>query len=66
MAIFELRYALQYDILIVQKVAMNKRTKKAYCSALSKYTMVYSSGRAAIYVHKRWNIKTLKAAKSDN
>jgi hypothetical protein len=22
--------------------------------------MVYNSGRAAIYVHKRWNIKTVK------
>jgi hypothetical protein len=47
-------------------VAMDKRTRKAYCPALSKYTVVYNSGRTAIYVHKRWNIKTLKMAESDN
>jgi hypothetical protein len=47
-------------------MAMNKETEKAYCPALSRYTMVYSSSRAAIYVHKRWNIKTLKAAEGDN
>jgi hypothetical protein len=47
-------------------VAINRGTEKAYCPALSKYTVVYNSGRAAIYVHKRWNIKTLEAAESDN
>jgi hypothetical protein len=50
----------------VQKVAINKETGKTYCPALSKYIMVYNSGKAAIYVHKRWSIKTLKAAESDN
>jgi hypothetical protein len=50
----------------MQKVAVNKETKRAYCSILSKYTVVYSSGRTAIYVHKRWNIKTLEAAENDN
>jgi hypothetical protein len=47
-------------------MAINKGTGKAYCPVLLKYTMVYSSSRTAIYVHKRWNIKTLKAAKGDN
>jgi hypothetical protein len=61
-----LYYIEKYDILAVQKVAVDKGTKRAYCPALSKYTMVYSSNRAAIYVHKRWNIKTLKAAEGDN
>jgi hypothetical protein len=28
--------------------------------------VVYSSGRAAIYVHKRWDIKTLEAAEGDD
>jgi hypothetical protein len=50
----------------VQKVAVDRGMGRAYCPALSRYTMVYSSGRTAIYVHKRWNIKTLKAAKGDN
>jgi hypothetical protein len=50
----------------MQKVAMDKKTEKAYCPVLSKYTMVYSSGRTAIYVHKRWNIKILKAAENDD
>jgi hypothetical protein len=50
----------------MQKMVLNKKTEKAYCSALLKYTVVDSSGRTAIYVHKRWNIKTLKAAESDN
>jgi hypothetical protein len=56
----------KYDILVVQKMAMDKETGKAYCPALSKYIMVYSSDKTAIYVHKRWNIKTLKAAEGDN
>jgi hypothetical protein len=50
----------------MQKMAMDKGTEKAYCPALSRYTVVYNSGRTAIYVHKRWNIKTLEAAKGDN
>jgi hypothetical protein len=50
----------------MQKMAVNKGTERAYCLVLSKYTVVYSSGKAAIYVHKRWNIKTLKAAEGDN
>jgi hypothetical protein len=45
---------------------MDKGTEKAYCPVLSRYTVVYSSGRTAIYVHKRWNIKILEAAKGDN
>jgi hypothetical protein len=61
-----LYYTEKYDILAMQKVAMDKGTKKAYCPTLSRYTIVYSSGRTAIYVHKRWNIKILKAAKGDN
>jgi hypothetical protein len=47
-------------------MAMDKETKRTYCLALSRYTVVYSSGRASIYVYKWWNIKTLKAAGSDN
>jgi hypothetical protein len=56
----------EYDILAVQKMAIDKGTKRAYCPALSRYTVVYSSGRAAIYVHKRWDIKILKAAEGDD
>jgi hypothetical protein len=51
---------------MVQKVMVNKGTGRAYCPVLSRYTVVYSSGRTAIYVHKRWNIKTLEAAEDDN
>jgi hypothetical protein len=47
--------------LAIQKVAVEKRTGRTYCPFLSKYMVVYSSGRAAIYVHKRWNIKTVEA-----
>jgi hypothetical protein len=61
-----LYYTEEYDILAMQKVAMDKETGRAYCPALSRYTVVYSSGRAAIYVHKRWNVKTLEAAEGDN
>jgi hypothetical protein len=43
----------EYDILAMQKVTMDKGTGRTYCPVLSRYTMVYSSGRAAIYVHKR-------------
>jgi hypothetical protein len=56
----------EYDILAVQKVAVDKGTGRIYCPALSKYTMVYNSGRTIIYVYKRWNIKTLEAAENDN
>jgi hypothetical protein len=45
---------------------MDKETGKAYCPVLSGYTMVYNSGRTAIYVYKWWNIKTLEAAENDN
>jgi hypothetical protein len=61
-----LYYTEKYNILVMQKVAMDKGTERAYYFVLSKYTVVYSSGRAVIYVHKRWNIKILKAAKGDN
>jgi hypothetical protein len=47
-------------------MAVDKGTKRAYCPVLSRYTMIYSSNRAAIYVHKWWNIKTLEAAEGDN
>jgi hypothetical protein len=40
---------------------VDRRTGRAYCFFLSRYMMVYSSGKAAIYVHKRWNIKTVEA-----
>jgi hypothetical protein len=61
-----LYYTEEYNILAMQKVAVDKGTGRAYCPALSRYTMVYSSGRAAIYVHKRWDIKILEAAGDDN
>jgi hypothetical protein len=61
-----LYYTEEYDILVVQKVAVDRETGRAYCPALSRYTVVYSSGRAAIYVYKRWNIKTPEAAEGDN
>jgi hypothetical protein len=51
----------KYDILAILEVAMDRRTGRAYCFFLSKYTVVYSSGRAAIYVHRRWDIKTVEA-----
>jgi hypothetical protein len=50
----------------MQKVAVDKGTERAYCPVLSRYTIVYSSGKAAIYVHKRWNVKILEAAENDN
>jgi hypothetical protein len=56
----------EYDILAIQKVAMDKRTGRAYCPFLSRYIMVYSSGRAAIYVHKRWDIKTMEAKRGED
>jgi hypothetical protein len=42
-------------------VAVDRRTGRAYCPFLSRYMMVYSSGKAAIYIHKRWDIKTVEA-----
>jgi hypothetical protein len=47
--------------LAIQEVAVDRRTGRAYCPFLSRYMMVYSSGRAAIYVYKRWDIKTVEA-----
>jgi exonuclease III len=61
-----LYYTEEYDILAVQELAVDNGTGRAYCPALSKYTMVYNSGRTAIYIYKRWNIKILKAAEGDN
>jgi exonuclease III len=61
-----LYYTEKYDILAVQKVVINRETGRAYYPALSKYTVVYSSGRIVIYVYKRWDIKILKAAEGDN
>jgi hypothetical protein len=48
-----LYYTEEYDILAMQKVAVDKGTGRAYCPILSRYTVIYSSGRAAIYVYKR-------------
>jgi hypothetical protein len=56
----------KYDILAIQKMAVDRRTGRAYCPFLSRYIMVYSSGRAAIYVHKKWNIKTVEAKKGED
>jgi hypothetical protein len=61
-----LYYTEEYDILAMQEVAVDREMGRAYCPALSRYTVVYSSGRAAIYVHKRWDIKTLEAAEGDD
>jgi hypothetical protein len=52
--------------LAIQKVAINRRTGRAYCPFLSKYMVIYSSSKAAIYVHKRWNIKTVEAKGGEN
>jgi hypothetical protein len=56
-----LYYTNEYDFLALQKIAVDKRTKKAYCLSKAKYTAIYSGGRAALYIHKRWNEKTLQA-----
>jgi hypothetical protein len=56
----------KYNILAIQKVAMDRRTRRAYCPFLSKYMIVYSSSRAAIYVYKRWDIKTVEAKKGED
>jgi hypothetical protein len=45
---------------------MDQNTGRAYCPALSHYAVIYSSGRAAFYVHKRWDIKKLQAASGDD
>jgi hypothetical protein len=47
-------------------MAMDKKTERTYYPFLSKYIMVYNSGKAAIYVHKRWDIKTVKAKRGEN
>jgi hypothetical protein len=56
----------KYDILVIQEVAVDRRTGRAYCPFLSRYIMVYSSGRAAIYVHRRWDIKTVEAKRGED
>jgi hypothetical protein len=43
----------EYDFLALQKITVNKRTEKAYCSSKAKYTAIYSGGRAALYIHKK-------------
>jgi hypothetical protein len=48
-----LYYTDEYDFLALQKIAVNKRTEKAYCPSRAKYTAIYSGGRAALYIHKR-------------
>jgi hypothetical protein len=56
----------KYNILAIQKMAMDRKTGRAYCPSLLRYIMVYSSGRAAIYVHRRWDIKTVEAKKGED
>jgi hypothetical protein len=54
-----LYYTDEYDFLALQKIAVNRRTERAYCPLKAKYTAIYSGGKAALYIHKRWNEKTL-------
>jgi hypothetical protein len=54
-----LDYAKKYDFPTLQKTVTNRKTEQIYCPLLSKYVIIYSGGRAAIYVHKTWNIATL-------
>jgi hypothetical protein len=50
----------EYDFLALQEVAVDKRIEKAYCPLRAKYTAIYSGRRATLYIHKKWNEKTLQ------
>jgi hypothetical protein len=61
-----LYHSEEYDILALQEVAANRLTGRAYYSTFSRYAVIYSGGRAALYLHKRWNIKKLQSASGDD
>jgi hypothetical protein len=41
------------DIIAVQEPWVSKQTKTIYCPGQGKYQRIYSTGRAALYIHKR-------------
>jgi hypothetical protein len=61
-----LYYSEEYDILALQKVAINKFTGKAYYLIFSRYAVIYNGGKAVLYLYKRWNIKKLQLASEND
>jgi hypothetical protein len=43
-----------------------KIISRAYCSTFLRYAVIYSGGRAALYLYKRWNIKKLQSASEND
>jgi hypothetical protein len=43
-------------------MAVNRLTSRAYYPTFLRYAVIYNGGRAALYLHKRWNIKKLQSA----
>jgi hypothetical protein len=41
------------DVIAVQEPWVSKQTKTIYCPGQGKYQRIYSTGRAALYIHKR-------------
>lgn len=50
----------EYDIIAMQEPYINRQLGNAYCPADSHYQVVYREGRAAIYIHKRFDLAALE------
>ncbi len=46
----------EYDIIATQEPWINPELKTTYCPAKGRYHRIYYSGRAALYIHKRFAI----------
>jgi hypothetical protein len=47
-------------------MAVNKLISRTYYSTFLRYTVIYSGGKAALYLYKRWDIKKLQSASGNN
>ena len=48
-----------YDIIALQEPWINRQTRTTYCPSSCAYNVVYKCGRAAIYLHKRFDASTI-------
>jgi len=53
LAALALEDSVEYDIIAIQEPWVNPHTGGTYALGRGRYTVVYRSGNAAIYVHKR-------------
>lgn len=49
-----------YDVIAAQEPWFNRVTTGLYCPSRCRYRPVYAGGRAALYVHKRYDLAALE------